>query len=407
MGVLALHVFGDHGGDFKVYRAASTFLWEGKNPYETLRSTNEFGVSLAGYIYSPLFAILLIPLNFLPFQLSLAIWYVFNLVLLVSIFKLLIVHLGLQIRDKNQAFTLAILSGLFLVRFLDQNFGLGQITLVLIWASLYGVHLIRKGKTWQGALLLGLITTVKIIPGLVVFYLLIKGQFKAVLFVALASLVCLALPALWVGWEQNMFLHQEWFKDINPLDKYYAFETKSGLFNLSAFIPALFSQIDSESTIIANRNILSLPEQWVKIIINIGRLALVVPILFFPKWFGKGLNLKSLIWELSYVLMVTPLIFPRQSKYAFLYLLPAVLLVLLSLLENLESDKPKRKRKAKKMLIAMFFVFVCFNLTSMNIVGRQLHDVFQNYKVITYGCFILLGALFWVRPRIMAKPKLK
>lgn len=403
---IIFHSIKFHGGDFKTYLAASTYLLDGKNPYTLLFIELADGNKqyFADYLYSPFFALLLTPLAILPWQLSLVIWYALNTWWLAAILKLSGRYLNIPKLSMARQVLFYTLSVLFLIRFIDHNYLLGQMTILLVYGSLYSVHLVEEKKPIPGALLLGFIATVKIVPGLLVFYLILRKQYKATLYTAIASLVFLLLPTVFVGFDNNLWLHQEWFNTISPFNKKYLLETKSGLFNLSAWVPALFSQMPSDSNLGLQRNLLNLSYETTHHITQVLRLAFVAFTFYFfrrslvkPGWPSLGKY-----WSLSYVLLITPLIFPRQSKYAYVYLLPAACYLIAYLLHQRKTHFWKHNRA---LLIGLGTAWAMFTLTSVNLVGRYWYNVFQDFKVITYGCFVLMALLAAIRPWRAANDK--
>lgn len=270
-------------------------------------------------------------------------------------------------------------------------------TIFLLFGSLYSGHLISQKKVISGALLLGFIITVKVVPGLLVFYLLLRKQYKATVWVGLASLVFLLLPSLFVGFDKNLWLHQEWLSTISPFNKKYLLETKSGLFNLSAWVPALFSEMPSDSGLSLHRNLFSFSDNASHRITQILRLAFMLCTFYFFRKPSNGQARTGIdaYWPLSHVLFITPLVFPRQSKYAYVYVLPAVCYIVAYLLHQPKADLWKRN---KYLLVGLGWVWATFTFTSINLVGRHWYNVFQDFKLITYGCFLLMGLLALVPP---------
>ena len=394
----AFHLIGFHGGDFKTYLTAATYLIEDKNPYTLLFIELADGNKqyFADYLYSPLFAFLLIPLASIPWKVSLFIWYVLNTYWLIAFLRLSSKYLRVNQLNKNWHYLFYLLSFVSLLRFIDYNYHLGQMSILLLYGSFYSVHLLLNKKLVTGALLLGLITTIKIIPGLVMVYLLIKGKYKALVYSGLASVLFLLLPSLFVGFQDNLALHLHWWEAINPSDAYFSFESKSGLFNLSAFVPSFFSDMPSDSGLDLKRNILSLSNEGVKLLTHAFRLLFLLLGFYFLRKNRGNKDQRGLYWELSYLLLITPLIFPRQSKYAFVYLLPAMSYLIGYLLIAWSRN---RARDVKTVLLGLLVVWLLLTGTSVNIVGRHLYDIFQDFKVITFACFLLIFLLARVNPK--------
>ncbi|NJN35618.1 MAG: hypothetical protein HC817_16505 [Saprospiraceae bacterium] len=104
---------------------------------------------------------------------------------------------------------------------------------------------------------------------------------------------------------------------------------------------------------------------------------------------------KRLFWEFSYLMLVVPLIFPHQQKYAFVMILPAVAWVLHFIFsENLEK---KRKNTLIALLIGVWFLTT---FTTDGIIGKHFFQISQYYKLITWGTMLLIIPLSMTRPKL-------
>ncbi|MFY0675333.1 MAG: DUF2029 domain-containing protein [Bacteroidia bacterium] len=380
--ILLNHVLSNRGGDFKNYYTAAKYILNDQNPYTNLVFEKSDGSqeSLVGYGYSPFFAICMVPLSLLPYKLALSFWYLVNCIFLFKTFRVLFQIIPNKVLTSSKYYLTILFTLLFFIRFLDNNFELGQISIFLVYLSLMSLWLIIKGYDKIGAIFIGFATSIKIVPGLLIFTLLVARKNKAFFYSLGALIMFLLFPIIFLGLERFTELNISWFDDINPISSKFMIETKAGLFNLSAFVPAMFSVVFN----LFDNEITSEYNFAIQVVIYMLRVALIIPIFqLFQK--RKSLSRGEFIYIMVYTLLIVPLVFPRQSKYAFLFQLPMVFLLINYLLYSQDLFT-----KSRPLIVGLVLVFICFNGTSINIVGRNLYDIFQEVKLITIGSLILV-----------------
>jgi hypothetical protein len=205
-----------------------------------------------------------------------------------------------------------------------------------------------------------------------------------------------------VGFDYNNFLIQEWYGVINPANKEYTLETKTGIYNLSAFIYAFFTEMPDDK-ISGNRNILSLSYDTAAIVTNVIRGGLILFTLYFMKLrpFRASSSYEQSFWEFGYICLAFPLVFPAQNKYSFYYILPALFFLSIYLVKQYK-EKKGLKGIPLKILIPLIVYFTTTTLTSSNIIGKFFYDQTQFYKVITFGIIALLIAYSQIRPNMVS-----
>lgn len=95
-----------------------------------------------------------------------------------------------------------------------------QINALLIGTTLYALALFRDRRFVQAGILLTLATNVKMYPGLFALALLFPVQKKYWLGLILGSVIALLAPAIWVGFRQNVELHQFWIGRLTEAASY-------------------------------------------------------------------------------------------------------------------------------------------------------------------------------------------
>ncbi|MEC7754174.1 glycosyltransferase family 87 protein [Roseivirga sp. UBA838] len=392
--------------DYRIYIAAGRVMIDQRaNPYadEDMVETEPDGIVTphAQYRYAPIFGIALYPISLLPKQFYIFLWLFFNAFLVV---KTLVLFKDFfpKLLDDTKAFFVVSGIALFLcIRLIGQNFELGQTTIILVFLSFYSLYLSKKNKDILAGLMLGLAIVTKIMPLVLIAYFVFRGNLKTPMYTVLWVVILVLLPALFVGWEYNNFLIKEWYGIINPMNSEYTLETKTGIYNLSAFIYAYLTEMPDDR-ISGSRNIMSISYELAGTITNVVRVLLVLLTLHFTKWtpFKRLTDWKQLFWEFGYISFAFPLIFPAQNKYSFYYIFP-VLFYLSIYLYYTKEEKGSFWKTKKSILIPIIIYFVLTNLTSSNIIGKALYDQTQFYKVMTFGIVALLIAYIQVKPSML------
>jgi hypothetical protein len=121
---------------------------------------------------------------------------------------------------------------------------------------------------------------------------------------------------------------------------------------------------------------------------------LVLLTLFFLRRlpFKKTQSKLSGFWELSYILLLIPMIFPHQQHYAFLLGLPACLYCVYWLL-NQKHQISKWQFNLRITLLVV--IYICFNL---HLLFGQFREYYDHFKLISYGSILLVILLALCKP---------
>ena len=93
-------------------------------------------------------------------------------------------------------------------------------------------------------------------------------------------------------------------------------------------------------------------------------------------------------WELSYILAITPLVFPQQRSYGFLLLFPAVAYLMYQLFFSGISRK-------KGLKTAFILILLLLNL---ELLLGNFREYYWHFKTLTYASLMLLGLLAMMPP---------
>ena len=339
------------------------------------------------YYYSVFFALILKLFSGINFYVVKFVWLYINFLCFVHLLYLLndfVLGRASILKYKWIIFSFAII---FCLSFVLQNIHNSQITLFLLWASIYGLRLIYKEKIVSGAFLIGLAINIKIMPIVILPVLFFNAKWQACFLILAFYGVLLLFPYLILDKSYYNLLLQSWWHLINPLANNHILDVDERSFHsLTTLLSTLLvEETGQKYKLPLKRNLLDLNLETLKWVILFVRLFFISSVLvFFSKPFFKK-NYVSYITELQYafVLALVPLIFPHQQHYAFVLCLPLALLCFLFYLLF----------KQKRIAYLLITVFLCFNLRLL--LGHFNH-YYEHYKIITYGALILVFMSFYI-----------
>lgn len=372
-------------GDFHIYCSASAKVLGSEPIYQM-----PFGDGFH-YLYSLFFALCLYPFTFLPFYISKFLWLVLNAVLLYRSLKIVFSFFETEIKLSGWFYILVVL---FSFRFIHENFHSAQITIVILYLCLESIDLIfNKNKPFLGAGLLALGINIKLMPLVLLPYLLYRRKFKETAYVLGACLMLWTIPFIFLGFDKTLSWTNDWWMLMNPNSQKNVLDVEETSFHsLTTLFATLFISDPGDIHALSyKRNIMHLNFEQLFWVLNIARLLLAAFTLYFLSTlpFKNVKSKKRQLYELSYILALVPLIFPHQQHYAFLFFMPAVTVILYYVFSNYASFNKVRKR----VLIALLSViFLAFNL---KVLLGEFNPIYEHYKILTYGGLLVVFLLFY------------
>ncbi|MBK7129955.1 MAG: DUF2029 domain-containing protein [Crocinitomicaceae bacterium] len=372
-------------GDFSIFWQASRDYFDGKNIY-TLTYHEWYH-----YYYSQLFAILLFPLAMLPLYAATWIWLALNLFFLWRIFAITLRQLQVEKWNSRSRFIFLSLIFIFNLRFIRDNFHLGQMTVFMAYCMLESLSLIYYQRHVKGAALLALGINIKLLPLVFIPYLIFRGYFLAACYTCVAVLAYFLIPLTAVEYHQYVLLMHDWWQLINPTQTKHTIDTDERSFHgLSTLIPTLCMEtVPDTHALPLRRNMFNLSSEKVFWVLNLIRLALVLSTIAVTRLkFFKPENNKLKRWkEAAYIMLIIPLIFPHQQHYAFLLSMPAFSYILyLIMIEGI--------KKYRWQFCLLIMVYLCFNL---NLLVGSFGMYYDHYKIVTYGALLLVVILLFTK----------
>lgn len=384
---LAVESMGER--DFFIYCYAASCLDQGNDIY-----TRTF---LGGYhyYYSVAFALALKPFLSLPFYGVKFVWLALNLGAYWHLFYLFMQTSSVKQLTVPKQRMLMLLIFLFTVRVLHENIHSSQITILLLWCSVYGMYLVVKGKGVLGGIIIAMAINIKLMPIVLLPYLLYRGYFKAAAALILTVIGLFLLPALVIGMDYNMFLLARWWELINPTETHHVLDTDERSFHgLTTLLSTLLVEKVPDIYALPNkRHIMDVSINTLFYVILTARLILVSLSLYFLGWPPFKKQVQNLMaFEISYLLMIVPLIFPHQQHYGFIFMAPAMACILFVVV-----NQSKSWRTYATVNWMLTFVFIVF---SLKILLGEFNRYYEHYKILTYGAILLVPLLMWAYRRM-------
>jgi hypothetical protein len=209
----------------------------------------------------------------------------------------------------------------------------------------------------------------------------------------------LLLPSLVLGFEQNIFLLKERWHLLNPNNTEHVRDTNERSFHsLTTLLSTLFMKESGDWQVMnLRRHITEISMQSLWILINAVRVAFVIlALLLFRKNKGEqGRGIRR-FYELSFVLLMAPLLFPHQQHYAFFFLFPAIAYLLY--FYALKYSPVDSAKNITKKVLASVLIVIFFLLNSRLLLG-QFSNYYDHFKTLTYGALLIVGMMAYCKPQ--------
>jgi hypothetical protein len=383
-----------NGGDFDVYLDAAQKLYKHQNIY-----LPPF-INGLQYYYSPFFAWILIPFSNHFFLTEIS-WSLLSYFLLYRTYKLISNYFEIKPLSNKKYYYWRFFIVLLSFQFILYNVAMIQITFFLMWAIFESLNYILNGKNVIGGIILGLAINIKLMPILILPYLFYRGYFKAIIIIVLTFLALMYIPSISLGLKFNNAMLIEWWKIINPTNKEHLFETGIGTHSLVALIPVYLTDTIGEMNY--QRNFLNLSHYSVEMITNISRVGiLILSLAYFKSMpFKKEENKIKTYWEISYFVLIIPLLLPHQQKYAFILVMPMITYLLYFFINTYNNQNSKYYNFILYTFIICLLIFT--PLYGSDIIGKFLFDYTQHFRFLTISTLILIPISIYCSPQKIHK----
>jgi len=194
------------------WRAESTSdfrdFWENAVHF---RQTGEISTQLGVHNYLPFFTIFMLPWGLLPLHVAIVVFTLLSL----GLFGVTVYLAESLLNDAlRRGPRLALLLSVALVLpYVHSCAVLGNVGLLVLFLIVTAWYLLERGRDTAAGCALGLAVLIKLLPGVLVVFLLLKRRWHAAgTAAAVVVILGLGLPVLAVGGSRTVQLHQEFFR---------------------------------------------------------------------------------------------------------------------------------------------------------------------------------------------------
>ncbi|MBI2921801.1 MAG: DUF2029 domain-containing protein [Planctomycetes bacterium] len=331
--------------DFDGFWRAGRAVLEGRDPYQdtpasspdtvtfpSLQAKEEGrndegegsgGTESAVKRYLPFFGLLMAPLALLPMDAACLLWHLLSCAaLLGSVWhahRLLGRPRGLE---SPEALVALGATAVFWIA----SMTMGQIGLVTLYLSLAGVDFAQRGRPWLGGALVGLAAAIKVMPGILGVYFLLKRRWQAAAGAAAGFALCCALAVPVWGPSRAVDLHQAWRRDAAATAGVKFFELRESFRyqnqSLHAFLARTLMDVNAgRSGKPFHVNVADWPPDRVALVARVIQVPLLLMMLAacLARRAGEPLRLS----EFAFVNAITTFLSPIAWTFHMAILLPA------------------------------------------------------------------------------------
>jgi len=347
--------------DLVVLHATAQFL---NSDYTRVYAQNG---TLGRYFYGPFSLVLIKPLGYFSFPTVKYFWLCLQ-TYCYFIFWAILSDLYPFLKDKKY-FWGWFLIWIVAINPIHNNFQSNNIQLMLATLLVLAEKLVRSPKNRNqilGGLLVSVSAGIKVFPAFLVAYYFLAKNKNCKKGILLGFFLVVALPFLFLGPEQAVFLYRGFFSNLTT----YSAENSLTKTNDILCLPSLLARLNLDS-------------------LSINLVVLVISALFFgwvvlsKRTFEKTGNephLLALAWALSVFLN------PSTRPHYFIFYIPAFCSVL-------EIIYKKGKTLGLKIGLILSTLLIAF--TAEGVVGKAWNESLEAASVPTYGVILLCAILGW------------
>jgi hypothetical protein len=189
--------------DFGAYYRGALAVSRGETPYVV----DEYG-PLGSYVYGPALAFMMQPLVLLDYIWACRLWTLFNWALTCGCVAM---ALGLAgVKDRRHLLMAFWLTTIPTASYFWSGIRVGQASILMVTLCLGWGLCLRSGRSLTGGCLLAAATSLKLAPGFLIPYLLVRRDWRGLFGVCLGGIVLFLVPVTWVGFDGCARLHLEW-----------------------------------------------------------------------------------------------------------------------------------------------------------------------------------------------------
>jgi hypothetical protein len=346
--------------------------------FSTLPAIDESSSRLAGVsnYHPPFNVVLFLPLTFMPYAAAVALWSLLSLVLYAAAGWIILRELGL-----GASINVWLIIGLALCwdPFIS-HIALGQLSLLLVGCIIGAWSCLRHNHDSWAGFLIGWASLIKLFPGLLIVYLLLKRRWIAGAAAILTFVLGYAMTVAVVGFDDTLRYHREVM-----IDNVAAF----GPFVLNVSMTGVFQRMFTDGQWVQP---LAVQPQMASLAVAGVSLVLLLPLAFRHYSISREADDESFALACVAMLLIAPVMW---SHIFPLLWLPFGLLY-------------RRWQELKERQVARLSLLALILLSLPNLaIARALMDRYAPYRMPWHTSLLLLGPtlgllilwwLLWKRP---------
>jgi hypothetical protein len=179
-------------------------LWETARHF---RQTGEISTEFGVHNYLPFLTIFMTPWSLLPLRVAAVVFTLLSLALfgLTVVLTETLLNSGLGPRPRKATLAAIVL----MLAYVHSCAVLGQLGLLLLFLVVTTWFLVEREKEWAAGVALGLATLIKLLPGVLIVFFLLKLRWRvAAAAVSVIVLLGLGLPLAGIGFDQTVAQHR-------------------------------------------------------------------------------------------------------------------------------------------------------------------------------------------------------
>ena len=364
------------------YRAGKNLL-SGKPIYGI-----SFGLGSGLYKYSPITLFFLLPYSFLPFFLAKTIHFFF--IAFVIIYTVMYVDQFIrEIYFKNVTPGLSrvlFVSVLFVGIHFNREIHLGNWNVHLLILTVIALRLMMNDHDYFAGTILAWVLVMKPHFAILLPLLLMRGRIKVLGATIGGIILGLTIPALFLGFKQNVELHMQWFKTMSNHNASFIRDENSLFWLLYTY---LIKPIHPEISVLFQPIV----------VFTVALLFMLFVISNFR--YEKGcsaesqpeMRSKDFVFEYFLLLAILPSITITDREH-FAWSLP----IIIFLLSSVAYRHPKRIWVFAFLIVAFFF----YGGNVYEVWGRNVSIWMKEAGFIGFGNILIIGFALFIFPRIRA-----
>lgn len=283
---------------------------------------------------------------------------------------------------------LVLIPFLLVFRVVLEHLGHLQINLYIMLLAMLSVYFFYQKKPGWAGVFLGLSIAIKVYTVLILLFFLYKRAYRTTLYTLITVLLCVALTAVFFGFNGALNLHEVWWTQNATQLK------PASHMNQSLLATALRYFTVEDTGLATHVNAFSLAIATVKkgFYVVIFLLALVPAFLFREKLLPAAPTVgMALQWGIIFGSI--PLLSPVAWKYYYVFMwLPYFLINLL--LFHIKVRATKKYSRIAKGLFYLSLLGITFS--SELFVGPAFSDELEAYGIVTWGGVALVSLMFLI-----------